>query len=564
MKQKAPVKSTRPPASRKPLQRGIGATATGDPTSFPARRRLLLLPFLFAALAVLPRFAYLNVPFERDEGAYAYVADTIARGGLPYLDAFDHKPPMVYYIYSAAFRLLGHSIRAPRLMAALFMFFGCLFAFRIVRKATGSLTAGILTMFLLGLSTASPAYLGFGSNTEIFLVPFLLGGFCLLLEDTPLAYFPALAGLLLGIAFSIKQVAAPFMLAGGAVLLISRRDDFRKAVQPALSYAAGCALPILLFAAYFLIKGAFVPFWDGFYEYNAGYIEGFTLKEVSGLFLSSMKGILTIDPIPWAAGLAGLLLFIFKKGMPGKGPFLLFLAGGAAAVAMPRYFYSHYYLAFVPFLVIGAGLGAGLFTGKKTRVAAGLVLFAAVLAAAGMQTKYFRMPAAALLMDQYGGNPFYQSVALADYLKAGAGSDDTVYIIGSEPQLLDYSGLRSPGRFFYFYPLMTRSAHLDAFRAETLASLEREKPEYLVFVNAETSTLIRTLFDRAFLSRLFRFFSDYELIAVSPFGSSSVLEGAAIFGNLKTLNSIGSMLVFRRPGPRSPVTGVSFAKLLPI
>jgi hypothetical protein len=550
--------------SYKPISSPSASSSPETAQAAPWRRFLPLLPVLLAALAILPRFAYLNVPFERDEGAYAYVADIIHGGGLPYLDAFDHKPPLVYYIYNAAFRLFGHSIRAPRLMAALFILFGCLFAFRIVRRTTGSLTAGVLTMFLLGLTTATPAYQGFGSNTEIFMVPFLLGGFCLLLEDPAQAYFPVVAGLMFGTAFAIKQVAAPFALAGGVIIFLTHRKAPGRTARAELGFAAGCALPILLFALYFRAKGAYIPFWEGFYKYNAGYVEGFTLKELSGLFASSMKVKLAADPVPWAAGLAGFALFFSRKGLPGKLPHFLFLAAGVAAVAMPCYFYSHYFLVFMPFLVIGAGLGAGLFTEKRTRLAAELSLSVAVLAAAGTQVKYFRMPAAALLADQYANNPFYQSVSLAAYLKAGAGRDGTVYIIGSEAQLLDYSGLRSPGRFFYFYPLMSTSSLRESFRAETLSALERGMPEYAVFVNGVTSTLIKPPLDRVFLPRLFRLFADYELVALSPPGSSSVTEGAAIFRNLTALTSPVAMLVFRKPGRRPLVTGVTFAQLLPL
>ena len=108
---------------------------------------------------------------------------------------------------------------------------------------------------------------------------------------------------------------------------------------------------------------------------------------------------------------------------------------------------------------------------------------------------------------------------------------------------------------------MTRSSLRDSYRAEELAALEHAMPEYLIFVNAETSHLISSLFDRVFLSRLFGLFSGYELVAVSPFGSSTVLEDAALAGNLQIMNATGSMLVFRRPGASAPATGINFGRL---
>ncbi len=49
----------------------------------------------------------------------------------------------------------------------------------------------------------------------------------------------------------------------------------------------------------------------------------------------------------------------------------------------------------------------------------------------------------------------YQSVGLGEYLKTHSGSEATAFVIGSEPQILFYSGLISPTRFFYYYPLAT-------------------------------------------------------------------------------------------------------------
>jgi hypothetical protein len=48
------------------------------------------------ALVFLARLGALDVPLERDEGAYAYIAAQWRSGLIPYRDVFDHKPPLVY------------------------------------------------------------------------------------------------------------------------------------------------------------------------------------------------------------------------------------------------------------------------------------------------------------------------------------------------------------------------------------------------------------------------------------------------------------------------------------
>ena len=69
-----------------------------------------LLVVFFAFLSIVPRLFYINIPFERDEGMYACVSDVIDRGGLPYRDAFDNKPPGIHYLYNISFKIFGHAV----------------------------------------------------------------------------------------------------------------------------------------------------------------------------------------------------------------------------------------------------------------------------------------------------------------------------------------------------------------------------------------------------------------------------------------------------------------------
>src|SRR5947199_3288425 len=64
------------------------------------------------AVALLLRWPLASIPFERDEGEYAYIAQRWLRGDVPYRDAFDQKPPGTFAVYAVFFRLFGESIEA--------------------------------------------------------------------------------------------------------------------------------------------------------------------------------------------------------------------------------------------------------------------------------------------------------------------------------------------------------------------------------------------------------------------------------------------------------------------
>jgi hypothetical protein len=85
-----------------------------------------------AAVAfVFVRAPFVSVPLERDEGEYAYIAQRLLTGEMPYRDAFDQKPPGVFLAYAGAFAILGQSVEAIHLFmyvwtaATALALFGC-------------------------------------------------------------------------------------------------------------------------------------------------------------------------------------------------------------------------------------------------------------------------------------------------------------------------------------------------------------------------------------------------------------------------------------------------------
>lgn len=61
------------------------------------------------ALALLLRAAGADVPLERDEGEYAYIAWQWLEGVVPYVEPFDQKPPAVFAAYALILATLGDS-----------------------------------------------------------------------------------------------------------------------------------------------------------------------------------------------------------------------------------------------------------------------------------------------------------------------------------------------------------------------------------------------------------------------------------------------------------------------
>ena len=72
------------------------------------------LTSLFVILLIITklRFPFLEIPLERDEGAYAYMAQLLLEGVPPYTQAYSLYFPGLFIIYALTFLILGQTIFA--------------------------------------------------------------------------------------------------------------------------------------------------------------------------------------------------------------------------------------------------------------------------------------------------------------------------------------------------------------------------------------------------------------------------------------------------------------------
>ena len=121
-----------------------------------------------ALLALLLRIPLLRIPFERDEGEYAYIAWRLASGELPYRDWFNQKPPGIFWAYRGAFELPLDPVVAVHLIAAICVAASTLVVYQIVRPFAGS-TPALLASIVFTLLSTDPWIMGTAANTEVFM-----------------------------------------------------------------------------------------------------------------------------------------------------------------------------------------------------------------------------------------------------------------------------------------------------------------------------------------------------------------------------------------------------------
>ncbi|MDN3258998.1 glycosyltransferase family 39 protein [Streptomyces sp. CSDS2] len=298
-----------------------------------------LLPLL-AALACVTRIpSFVRPLWNPDEGYLAVEARLLAQGGQLYDTVVDRKPPLLPWLYEAAFALCGSGSLAPlRILAVLAQLLTAVLLASLARRHWGDTagrTAGVLYLLVsVGLNPEDAQAAGF----EVFMLPW-----------TAAAVWCAdrgrwgAAGTAVAAAFLTKQT-------GGAVLLpvlwlLHRRGAVRAGL-PRL--AAGLAAPVLG-AALLTDPGGFV-FWTVTGSAAYATVSG-SVTHVLGRALANTALV--------AAASAGLLAPIARALRDARAraaepwPWLwLWLASSAVAVTLGCHFFGHYYLQLLPPLAL--------------------------------------------------------------------------------------------------------------------------------------------------------------------------------------------------------------------
>ena len=139
-------------------------------------RRFIAGLCVVAAVALLIRWPVAEIPLERDEGEYAYIAQRWLQGDVPYRDAFDQKPPGVFVAYAVIETLIGTSPVALHWAPELYTLATLIVVALIGRRFLND-RAGLLAALFTAYMTVDNCVLGNAANTEMFMILPLAGGF---------------------------------------------------------------------------------------------------------------------------------------------------------------------------------------------------------------------------------------------------------------------------------------------------------------------------------------------------------------------------------------------------
>lgn len=467
--------------------------AFGSPAREAERSRWATV-VLVGAICMLPVLLYIpfwHEPFMRDEGLYAATAQKMLDGGIPFRDAFDNKPPLIYVWYALSFLLFGETLWAPRLLVSLMLSVTTLLVYfegRLLFSHRAGALAAVAFALSMGLTVFET-----NANTEYFMLLPLVGSLLAftLAERCDDGRLYALAGALIGVAIMTKETSLfVFVLfvalvayrvwkeRGGAALLS------RRFVRPVAWLTAGCAAAGLLIVLPFVLTGTFDDMWEAIVVYTLHYVGRVPW------FPNRLVAVLKMPPFLFF--LMGPLFMLgalgFWRLVREADASKLIVPGFALAILLGMVgagrFYHHYNVTMLPAFALALPAGALMIMNMRPAPRR-LLLSVAVLSlipAVALSANTYLQPTpeerhvAKYQHDLPRAEWEVESPALGQWLKERTSPEDSIYNLGFQSEIYFYADRQSPTRFMFDHPFIAGDRYVDW----AIDELSADPPKYVV------------------------------------------------------------------------------------
>ncbi len=346
------------------------------------RAVLLVVLVAMAVLLVAWGVASLSWPYGGDQAWIGWVADVVAGGGRPYVDAWDNNSPGAYLQQAALQATFGHAEWPLRAVDLIYL---ALTAWALIAlgKRYGPSHSGlwasaffICTYAATGNSNTAQRD-GWGAMLVTWALALVGGGG---LAGT------ALAGLLAGLAFLMKPTFALFLVPLLVLLIGTRRSEENTAAAEASVDGSLARLPagrLIALGVCFLIPLAVVAAWlapgGGLAEAYRSVVV-FNLNAEAGSWAPPIgahrwgRFVLRLAVLLPALVLAALgLAHILARRTPGRWAIAVIYpaAGFALGALLPGRLSLYHWHAFLAPLALLAGVGIGALSDKASRSTGG-------------------------------------------------------------------------------------------------------------------------------------------------------------------------------------------------
>lgn len=491
---------------------------------------ILLVITILSVVAL--RVRLIDLPLERDEGEYAYMAQRMMDGFPPYVESYSMKAPGIYCAYAAVMALFGESARGIHVGLLLVNLASIFLIYRLARSQFSPFV-GCAAAALYAFSSLSPIFLGMSAHATHFVVFSAIIAIIVFLRAlygrSRALFF--ISGLFFGIAVLMKQHGLFFgAFATFYLIWIRYRDGMldRKFISELSILLLGCIIPFAIACGILNEVGAFEKFWFWNFTYASTYASRLPDFAANGIGRVIPAAIL----IASAAAIYGACRLEMKSKRSGIVFATALLIFSFISICPGFHFRPHYFIQFLPaasiFLAviiskIPVGWVGRFFSSLiVVMIISFLLLFPRVYLFSATPDEASRMT--------YDSNPFPESMQIASYIEKNSAEGDSIGIIGSEPQICFYANRRCATGYIYTYELLEPHSFARTMQDEMILELEAASPKFIVDVHIPHTGEAKEYSSK----RIFEWAAEYEkkfyeqvgLVIVPEYGTAKYYWGA--------------------------------------
>jgi hypothetical protein len=450
----------------------------------PLYRILVVALLALEVFIVLGEANPLTTAMGRDSGMYTYVSSQLLHGRTPYVNAWEHKPPAIFFIDAAALLLGGGSRWGLYAMEAAFLLGAAVAGFAALKTIFGPGPAMLASVVWLG---ALSRLLQGGNLTEEYA---LLFSFVSLWMFTRILQRDLLwQHVVLGLAFGCGLLTRPnnsgvqLAILGSQALLVAFRQRALGAwLRGLMATAVGFLIPLAAVSAFFGARHAFPAFVEAGFIYNMYYAG-------QPDFIGSLLGGLGNLGFLAYVALAGMALAYYRLWAQIKARTIHAITLWMCLDCVLEIYFSglsgrnyvHYFIDWLPWMAFAFGLLAStLFPAAANwayRFPARTALIAMeVVAIVSMPTlaAYARS-----FVQPTPSDDLQRQDAVVRYVEQHTRPDQTVLVWSGEAAINFLAGRQAPTAQFQ-YGIYVASNITDRLSAEFLGDLQRHPPALIV------------------------------------------------------------------------------------
>lgn len=294
-----------------------------------------------------------------DINLYFNIGKMINAGKVPYTEAFDHKGPLIFFIYAIGAKISGTSFFGMYLIESIGWIVMVFFAYLTARLFADKIYAFIIAMIFPVLMLSHTAQ---GGSAEEFIAiaqVVSLYFFIRYFKDGTSVHKPKhmlIHGLMSAIALLIKinLVIFWFFPLLAVFVNLALKKEYRSLVQNVIAYIAGVLIIALPICIYFLANNALSEAWNIYIVLNKNYAQIGGLSETIENLTARFYLRLRFETFGFLIILVGAIYFPVKYigNRWGRIAMILsFFALYAAIFSSPRYVFYYsipYYIYALP------------------------------------------------------------------------------------------------------------------------------------------------------------------------------------------------------------------------